>query len=118
MRELVCLRCGARMGFVKKERFQLGQTGFFLGDISNLMAGSLEMEIYCCPKCGKLEFFRPDDGANDRNEEKEDALPPDAGSHIVSVSRDGIPQVKCPVCGKVHDFDYPCCPYCEHPYET
>ena len=29
---------------------------------------------------------------------------------------DALPQRKCPQCGKEHDFDYPQCPYCGHPY--
>ena len=118
MRKLDCLRCGTTMAFARKEHFQLGKTGIFLGDLPNLMAGSLEMEIYCCPKCGKLEFFRPDDGVYTREEEVPDDLPPEATSQIVGVSRDGVPQVRCPACGKNHDFDYPRCPYCEHPYNA
>lgn len=27
-------------------------------------------------------------------------------------SNDGVPQKKCPNCGKEHDFDYPKCPHC------
>ena len=33
MRKLDCLRCGSPMGFVMRERFQLGQTGLILGDL-------------------------------------------------------------------------------------
>jgi len=120
MRKLTCLRCDAKMGYVKTEQFQLGRTGIFIGDLSNLMAGSLEMEIYSCPKCGKYEFFRPLDetqlNEDDTLEEMETGLPPDADCKIVSVSRDGMPQVRCPACGKIHDFDYPRCPHCDHPY--
>ena len=29
---------------------------------------------------------------------------------------DALPQRKCPQCGKEHDFDYPQCPHCGHPY--
>jgi len=117
MRNLACLRCGTKMGFVKTEQFQLGRTGIFLGDLSNLMAGSLEMEIYSCPKCGKYEFFRPMEEM-ELQEEEETGLPPDGDCKIVGVSREGIPQVQCPACGKTHDFDYHHCPYCDHPYEA
>ena len=49
MKELNCLRCGKELVFLKKEKIQLGQTGFVLGDWPNLFAGSLESEIYYCP---------------------------------------------------------------------
>ena len=103
MRKLSCLRCDAPMRFLKREKVQLGQTGWFLGDLSNLLAGSLELEIYCCPQCGKLEFFRPDD-----------AVCADAGNGEADLS--GLPQKQCPKCGKRHDFDYPKCPYCDFNY--
>ena len=35
---------------------------------------------------------------------------------IDAVSKDGMPQKKCPTCGREHDFDYPRCPYCKHDY--
>ena len=51
--QLNCLRCGAGMQFIRREKFQLGQTGWVLGDLPNLFAGAMEIEIYVCPKCGK-----------------------------------------------------------------
>ncbi len=96
MRDLKCLRCGKPMAYSMTERFQLGQTGLILGDIPNLIAGSLELEIYYCSGCGKTEFFAPEN------------------------SRDGLtndlPKIKCPKCGTRHDFDYPKCPHCGHDY--
>ncbi len=74
------------------EEIQLGKTGWILGDLPNLFAGALEVELYLCPKCGKLEFFK-----NHSDES-------------------GIAQKKCPKCGCVHDIDYPKCPNCKHPY--
>lgn len=92
MKKLTCLRCGAEMQHVKTEKLQLGETGWVLGDLPNLFAGALEVDIYACPGCGKLEFF----SAAPKEEE--------------------LPQRKCPRCGKVHDFDYPKCPFCKHDY--
>lgn len=34
------------------------------------------------------------------------------------VTSDELPQVKCPDCGKSHDFDYPACPHCGHDYQV
>lgn len=118
MRTLNCLRCDCEMQFLKREKIQLGQTGFVFGDWPNLLAGSLETEIFCCPHCGKLEFYMPDLPAPefDEPELENDELPPDADRNIVDVSMEGIPQVLCPVCGIRHDFDYPKCPRCNHMY--
>ena len=34
------------------------------------------------------------------------------------VIREELPQRKCPLCGKEHDFDYPKCPHCDYDYNT
>ena len=110
--QLNCLRCSAGMQFIKREKFQLGQTGWVLGDLPNLFAGAMEIEIYVCPKCGKLEFFQPGSdkfaGTADEAKTGSSYLPPDALG--------GLPRKKCPVCGAVLDFDYGRCPYCEHEF--
>ncbi len=96
MKKLDCLRCGERLGFVGRQKFQLGQTGWLLGDLPNLVAGSLELDIYFCPVCSKVEFYLPDEQQ--------------------PYSQTGLPQVRCPACGAAHDFDYPKCPHCGHEY--
>ena len=90
--QLSCLRCGAWMRFIKCEKFQLGQTGWVLGDLPNLFAGAMEIEIYVCPKCGKIELFQPE------------------------AASDGLAQKQCPVCGAVIDFDYGRCPHCKREF--
>lgn len=91
---LKCLRCGVEMELVAREKLQLGQTGWLLGDLPNLLAGSLETAIFTCPKCGKLEFFRGDflDSEGER--------------------LGGIAQTRCPECGTRYEMDYPKCPLC------
>lgn len=118
MKKLECLRGHGAMNHVGREKIQLGQTGFFLGDLPNLLAGALEVDIYCCPKCGKLEFFVPgvEEDQAERPDLSIDELPPEGNQSIVGVSRDGVPQVRCPNCGKTHDFDYPKCIYCDYDY--
>ncbi len=96
MRDLKCLRCGEAMQFGMTERFQLGQTGILLGDLPNILAGSLELDVHYCPKCGKVEFFTHEE--------------------IGRYSDPGLPQRKCPTCGKQHDFDFPKCPECGFDY--
>lgn len=94
MEKFACLRCNAPMKYAGREKIQLGQTGWVLGDLSNLLAGSLEVDIYSCSRCGKIEFFQSDSEA----------------------SEEAVPQKRCPKCGKFHDFDYPKCPHCSFDY--
>ena len=123
MRKTKCLRCDARMKFGMQQKFQMGQTSFLLGDWPNLMAGSLELEVWFCPKCGKVEFFVPGSTQNLPVKQPEpvqteefDYVGSVVNEGIDAVSKDGMPQKKCPTCGKEHDFDYPRCPYCKHDY--
>ena len=57
-----CLRCGETMEDLGCEEIQLGHYGFFSGHLSNLFSGALEVRIYACPGCGKIEFFRAGHG--------------------------------------------------------
>ena len=97
MQELKCLRCDVPMQFIKRENVQLGKTGFFSGDWGNLLAGALDVAIFTCPECGKLELFLG---------EFYEAQEPEAG---------GIAQTTCPTCGTRHDLDDPKCPRCGTP---
>ena len=99
-----CPRCGNEMNHIKREKLQFGQTGWILGDLPNLIAGALEVDIYCCRGCGKLEFYRADMHA-ERTFASNQHEPSD------------LPQRTCPNCGILHDFDYPMCPVCGHDYE-
>ena len=96
MKKLNCLRCGTEMRFLMQEKLQLGQTGWILGDLGNLVAGALEVTIMVCPDCGKLEFFSP----------KRPAVydEPEPGT--------GIAEISCPFCGMAYEMDSPKCPYC------
>lgn len=89
-----CLRCGGTMRYIKREQLQLGETGWILGNLPNLLSGSLEADIFVCDQCGKIEFFTAD--------------PDFCGEET--------PQKRCPHCGEMHDFDYPKCPYCGYDY--
>ena len=95
MKDMKCLRCNEPMIFYRQERLQLGKTGWVLGDLPNLLAGALDVTVYVCPACHKLEFFASN---NDEYGDSE------------------LPKRTCPDCGTVHDFDYPKCPQCKHEY--
>ena len=89
---IICLRCEKAMSHIKREKLQLGQTGWILGDLPNLLAGAMDVDIYACPNCGKLEFFSAE------------------------LACEELPQKQCPKCGSRHDFDYPKCPACRYDY--
>ena len=87
-----CANCGGNMEFLGEEQILLGQVGFFLGHLSNLLSGSLDVELWECPDCGKLDFYRQNSsGTGDEG-------------HMA--------QTACPACGREHDLDDPKCPFC------
>lgn len=83
MRKINCLRCDTPLKYLKS----------VLGDLPNLFAGALEVAIYVCPNCGKIEFYQQEEEFSGE-----------------------IAQRKCPNCGKMHDIDYPKCPFCKYDY--
>ena len=89
--EKKCSNCGGAMRYLGDEKIQLGQVGLLLGHLSNLWHGALYVELWECPACGKLDFYRG-------GEDWED------GDHMA--------QTTCPACGHVHDLDDPKCPLC------
>ena len=95
-KDLMCLRCGAKMEDMGTENFQLGKTGFFLGDLPNLISGAMKLSVYRCPVCGKVEFF--------------------SFEHFEEDLGDRIAQITCPRCKQKHDMDYPKCPHCGYRY--
>ncbi len=76
------------------KKIQLGDAGAWSGEWSHIIEGSLEVDIYVCSQCKKIEFY--------------------ATSKISGHER--LSQKKCPECGNEHDFDYPKCPSCNHRY--
>ena len=95
--DLLCLRCQTPMRYLRSEKLQMGQTSWIWGDWPNLLAGALEVEIYLCPQCGKLEFYS---GIGNKE----------------SNATDCMAQKTCPQCGLEHDLDDPKCPRCKHHY--
>ncbi len=107
-----CLRCDAEMVYFARESLQKGASGPWIGNLNFTMQGGFEVDIYTCPRCGKIEFFQPGFLDHQRFDEEMAELPPEATQGIIGVSMDGIPQVQCQYCGIKHDFDYPQCPKC------
>ena len=101
------------MAFLMREKFQKGDMGVWVGNLNFTMQGGFEMEVYSCPRCGKLEFYLPDVPPEEFEVPEDIAVPQFREDvPIVCVNHEGIPQVRCCVCGILHDFDYPRCPKC------
>lgn len=116
MRTLNCLRCGREMNYARREKIQLGEQGVLSSHWAHLMAGALEVDIYYCAGCGKLEFYAPAQPRNGKQEDSsvsEEDFPESDGAEY---SYSQPPQEKCPRCGKFHDFDFPKCPHCNFDY--
>lgn len=94
MEKLNCLRCGCGMEFMMRENIQMGKTGWITGDWGNLLAGALDVAVFFCPACGKMELFRGDHYEAVRAEEN------------------SIVQITCKACGVDYDLDSPKCPRC------
>ena len=92
MKKLSCLRCNCEMTYSGTRKIQLGETGWVLGDLPNLLAGSMEVDIYSCPECGKIEFYHTEQ------------------------TESRIAKIQCPKCGLMHECDDPKCPFCGHRY--
>ena len=97
-REIKCLRCAAPMELLKRESIQLGEHTYFLGDLSHLLSGALDVDIYICPECRKVEFFLC-----------EPAEYMDTGMRLSEVVRS---KTACPHCGKEYDVRLDACPAC------
>ena len=95
MNDIKCLRCDVPMEFLMRESFQKGACGAWVSNLNFNFRGGYEMEVYRCPRCGKLEFFEPDwqDKTEETDEFSQDVSPLEAGQ-ITRVNMDGIPQVR------------------------
>ena len=58
-----CLRCGAPLEAVGVEKFRVGGTSggwkLLVGELAELGEGMLEMEVFACPNCRKVELRVP-----------------------------------------------------------
>lgn len=102
----VCSQCGTALTvWMKKVYLDLQE-----GQIFNV-PNRIPVEVYNCPDCGRLEFFR----ANFSPKEKKH-VPVEPEPDSVDTSGYYVPglgtDVKCPVCGKEHPADDLFCPLC------
>ena len=129
-KNIECQRCETEMRFIKRENLQLGKQSFW-HDWNHILHGALDVDIYVCPACGKIEFFLPEDLLA---ETKSSEIKPrtaqiaarrcaECGKMIFNSANscpacgaegaELIPLVRCGACGALYDFDAPKCPYCK-----
>ena len=92
MCQKTCSACGGRLQSLGSMELQKGKYSALLGSLPQLLSGSLDVNVLCCERCKKLEFYLL--GELDAEEP------------------DGIAQVACPYCGVWHDLDDAVCPHC------
>jgi len=97
--ELQCLRCDGTMQFKGADHIQLGKTGFFGGSLSNLLAGSLVVDIHECSACGKIELYQYN-------------APGSRSPSAVSDPADVPATTKCKKCGEEYSTSIKVCPGC------
>ncbi len=58
-----CQKCDAAMLFVGEQELQRssGFSNLFLGELGDLLKGTLRLDMFACRACGKVEFFLPKD---------------------------------------------------------
>jgi hypothetical protein len=58
-----CLRCGARLTSMGREQFRIGGTSggwkLLFGEWAELGEGMLELEVWACERCRKVELRVP-----------------------------------------------------------
>lgn len=54
---LSCPRCDRKLDYVGTKSFHEGRRWGILGDLGELFVNKERFDVYCCPRCGRVEFF-------------------------------------------------------------
>ena len=93
MRQKTCSACGGKMQSLGNMELQKGKFSMLFGHWDQILSGALDVDVECCERCKKLEFYLLGDP-----EEPETS---------------GIEQITCPYCGATTTPDASgCCEYC------
>lgn len=57
LKALTCLRCDRELTYVGTKHFHEGKRWGVLGDLGELFVNKERFDVYCCPRCGRVEFF-------------------------------------------------------------
>ena len=68
MRQKTCSACGGKMQSLGNMELQKGRFSMLFGNLSQIMSGALDVDVECCERCKKLEFYLLGDADDARNE--------------------------------------------------
>jgi Zn finger protein HypA/HybF involved in hydrogenase expression len=54
---ITCSRCRCELDYVGTKAFHEGARWGVLGDFAELFVNKERFDVYCCPRCGQVEFF-------------------------------------------------------------
>jgi hypothetical protein len=54
---IYCARCEQALTYMGTKAFHEGARWGALGDIGELFVHKEKFDVYCCPRCGRVEFF-------------------------------------------------------------
>jgi hypothetical protein len=54
---LSCPRCDRKLDYVGSKMFHEGTRWGAFGDLGELFVNKEKFDVYCCPRCGRVEFF-------------------------------------------------------------
>ena len=92
MRQKTCSACGGKMQSLGNMELQKGRFSMLFGNLSQIMSGALDVDVECCERCKKLEFYLLGD----------DEAPEPRGLQPIASRRSG----------DLHDMDDAICPHC------
>ncbi len=56
-RPLACPRCDVALAYVGTKAFHEGTRWGVLGELGELFVNKERLDVYSCPRCGRVEFF-------------------------------------------------------------
>jgi len=54
---IMCPRCRRELTYVGTKAFHEGTRWGILGEFGELFVSKERFDVYCCPRCGRVEFF-------------------------------------------------------------
>jgi hypothetical protein len=54
---ITCPRCNCELNYVGTKSFHEGTRWGVLGDLGELFVNKERFDVYCCSRCGRVEFF-------------------------------------------------------------
>lgn len=57
MRQKTCSACGGKMQSLGNMELQKGRFSMLFGNLSQITSGALDVDVECCERCKKLEFY-------------------------------------------------------------